>query len=725
MASYDVVIIGSGPAGLTAAVYTTRANLKTLVLAGSPKGGDPTRIPGGQLMATTAVENYPGFPDGVQGPELMDLFRRQAERFGSEIVDTNAVAVDFRQSPFRIKSEENEYEGRAVIIATGAQAKWLGLESERKLQNKGVSACAVCLPTGSRVMGNAAPVAIEDVAVGQRVLAHDGTFRRVTALGSRPYRGDLIRVTPRYFQEEPTLLTPEHPVLATTLEKGTGSRYWNWTWHDLGWVPAGELTPQHTLLYPIVSETRDVPSLRVSELLGLPRDRSGRVHFERETATSRRLTDDLVLNRDFMRLAGYFLADGTITPRGITFYFGPKDDSYVRDVVKIIERLFGYRPRVRRTGSVRRVECYTGVFRELFLKLFGKYSFGKSVPHWFLYLPIEKQAELVKGYWRGDGGTRTLGFTLTTNSPQLVAQFKMILLRLGIVPRISRRTAEELNRTRNVLNGREIRFRHDRYEFEIGGAWLEAASRVVGVSHPRIRQRTRTNAFAWIRDGYAFLPISDLARTPYTGNVHNLAVAGCNSYVTAGATVHNCDGYFFRGMDVVVVGGGDSAMEDAMFLSKLCKSVRVIHRRDSFRASAIMRDRLLKTPNVEVIWNTEVLEILGGDKVSGVRLVTHPQGAPKDVHDRNPKDPGLKVWEIPTQGVFVAIGHTPDTDVFKGHVELDKKGYIAVNGHVRTNVAGVFAAGDAHDSHYRQAVTAAGFGCMAALEAERWLSTHG
>ncbi len=329
MPPYDVIIIGSGPAGLTAAIYTTRANLKTLVLAGSPKGGDPTRIPGGQLMATTAVENFPGFPEGVQGPELMDLIRRQADRFHAELVDTNAVAVDFKSRPFRVTSEEKEYEGRAVIIATGAQAKWMGLESERRLQNKGVSACAVC------------------------------------------------------------------------------------------------------------------------------------------------------------------------------------------------------------------------------------------------------------------------------------------------------------------------------------------------------------------------------------------------------------DGYFFRGKDVVVVGGGDSAMEDSMFLAKLCRSVKVIHRRDAFRATKIMQDRLLTTKNIEVIWNTEVLDVLGGENVSGVRLVTHPDGAPKDAYARNPKDPQLKVWEMPTQGVFVAIGHSPDTEVFKGHVSLDAKGYVAVEKHVLTNVHGVFAAGDVHDSHYRQAITAAGFGCMAALEAERWLATQG
>lgn len=325
---YDVIIIGSGPAGLTAAIYTTRAGLKTLVLAGSPKGGDPSRIPGGQLMVTTAVENYPGFPDGVQGPELMDLIRRQAERFGAELVDTNAVDVDFKTTPFRVSSEEQAYEGRSVIIATGAQAKWLGLPSEKKLMNKGVTACAVC------------------------------------------------------------------------------------------------------------------------------------------------------------------------------------------------------------------------------------------------------------------------------------------------------------------------------------------------------------------------------------------------------------DGYFFKDMDVVVVGGGDAAMEDALFLTKLCKSVKVIHRREEFRASKIMQDRLLAAKNAEVIWNTEVLEILGEDKVTAVKLVTHPNGNPRETFETNPKDPDLKVWELPTQGVFIAIGHAPDTAEFKGHVELDKKGYIAVQGHVRTNVPGVFAAGDDHDFHYRQAVTAAGFGCMAAIEAERWLATQ-
>ena len=136
MAVYDAIILGSGPAGLTAAIYTTRANLKTLVIAG--------QVSGGQLMITTDVENYPGFPEGVLGPELMELWRKQAERFGADFVDDNATKVDFRHNPMKVWVEGDVYEGRTVIVSTGANAKWLGLESEKRLQGKGVSACSTC-----------------------------------------------------------------------------------------------------------------------------------------------------------------------------------------------------------------------------------------------------------------------------------------------------------------------------------------------------------------------------------------------------------------------------------------------------------------------------------------------------------------------------------------------------------------------------------------------------
>lgn len=315
--AYDVIVLGSGPAGLTAALYATRGNLKTLVVAGSQYGG--------QLMLTTDVENYPGFPEGVQGPEMMDLFIKQAERFDAEFIYDDATRVDFSERPFRIWIGDDRYEGRSIIIATGASAKWLQLPSEQRLIGHGVSSCATC------------------------------------------------------------------------------------------------------------------------------------------------------------------------------------------------------------------------------------------------------------------------------------------------------------------------------------------------------------------------------------------------------------DGHFFRDKDVVVVGGGDTAMEEALFLSNLARSVKVLHRRDALAASKIMQERAFKTPNIEFLWNTEVMEVLGEGKVDGVRVVTHPEGHPLERYAGDGEDPDLKVDRLDCDGVFVAIGHTPNTDFLKGQVMMGPKGYIQVHDSTRTDVEGVFVAGDVHDYRYRQAVTAAGFGCMAAMDAEKWL----
>ena len=137
---YNVIIIGSGPAGFTAAVYAARANLKPLLFEGFAKGGQP----GGQLMLTTDVENYPGFPQGVQGPEMMELFRKQAERFGTRLVREDVTKVDFSKKPFRLTAGDREYLAKSVIISTGASANWLNLPSEKALQGHGVSACATC-----------------------------------------------------------------------------------------------------------------------------------------------------------------------------------------------------------------------------------------------------------------------------------------------------------------------------------------------------------------------------------------------------------------------------------------------------------------------------------------------------------------------------------------------------------------------------------------------------
>jgi thioredoxin reductase (NADPH) len=171
-----------------------------------------------------------------------------------------------------------------------------------------------------------------------------------------------------------------------------------------------------------------------------------------------------------------------------------------------------------------------------------------------------------------------------------------------------------------------------------------------------------------------------------------------------------CDGFFFKNKEVAVIGGGDTAMEEATFLTRYASHVTVIHRRDTLRASKIMQERAFKNPKISFIWDTEVTEVLGEDSITGLRLKN------------------LKTGEesiFPTQGLFLAIGHQPNTSLFQGILNMDKAGYIVPVEHTMTNIPGVFAAGDVTDHRYRQAVTAAGDGCRAAIDVERWLESMG
>jgi len=182
-----------------------------------------------------------------------------------------------------------------------------------------------------------------------------------------------------------------------------------------------------------------------------------------------------------------------------------------------------------------------------------------------------------------------------------------------------------------------------------------------------------------------------------------------NGYGVSACAV--CDGFFFRGKEVAIVGAGDTAAEEAMYLSKLCTTVHMLVRRDKMRASKVMQDRVLNTPNIKVYWNSDTDEILGDKKVEAVRIKNNQTQETQDV---------------PVSAFFVAIGHQPNSDIFKEWITMDETGYIqTIPGTSKTNVEGVFAAGDVQDKNYRQAVTAAGSGCMAALDAERYLSAKG
>lgn len=172
-----------------------------------------------------------------------------------------------------------------------------------------------------------------------------------------------------------------------------------------------------------------------------------------------------------------------------------------------------------------------------------------------------------------------------------------------------------------------------------------------------------------------------------------------------------CDGFFFRGKEVAIVGAGDTAAEEAHYLSKLCTTVHMFIRKDQMRASKVMQDRVMNTPNIKMYFNTETEEILGEKTVNGVRIKNNKTGEKQ---------------EIPVSGFFVAIGHEPNSSIFKDFLETDETGYIkTIPGTSKTNIDGVFACGDVQDKNYRQAVTAAGSGCMAAIDAERFLASHG
>ncbi|MYA27761.1 MAG: thioredoxin-disulfide reductase [Nitrospira sp. SB0666_bin_27] len=252
-----------------------------------------------------------------------------------------------------------------------------------------------------------------------------------------------------------------------------------------------------------------------------------------------------------------------------------------------------------------------------------------------------------------------------------------------------------------------------------------------GIMGPQLIQDMRAQAE---RFGTAFQTADvtkvDLSRRPFTVTINDEETIQARSLIiSTGASANllgldsesrllghgvstcaTCDGFFFRGQPIVVIGGGDSAMEEATFLTKFASHVTIVHRRDKLRASKIMQDKAIKNDKISFRWNSMVEEVLGDDVVTGLRL--------RDVVTND-------MATLDCKGVFVAIGHTPNTQLFRGQIETDANGYIQTSHGTATNVPGVFAAGDVQDPHYRQAITAAGTGCMAAMDAERFLEAEG
>jgi thioredoxin reductase (NADPH) len=252
-----------------------------------------------------------------------------------------------------------------------------------------------------------------------------------------------------------------------------------------------------------------------------------------------------------------------------------------------------------------------------------------------------------------------------------------------------------------------------------------------GIQGPELMMATRAQA-EWLKTRFITKNVTkvDLSKRPFKIWIDNDLIESQTVIISTGATAKylglenekrligrgvsacaTCDGAFFKNQEVVVIGGGDTAMEEANFLTRFASKVYVVHRRDEFRASKIMADRVLKNPKIEVIWNTELADVEGDKGVTGAKLR----------HLQTGKETLLKV-----EGIFIAIGHKPNTDLFKGQLDMNEVGYLLTEGKsTYTSVPGVFASGDVQDPIYRQAITAAGTGCMAAMDAERWLESEG
>ena len=217
----------------------------------------------------------------------------------------------------------------------------------------------------------------------------------------------------------------------------------------------------------------------------------------------------------------------------------------------------------------------------------------------------------------------------------------------------------------------------------------------------------------WIGDSNADEPTVEADALIIATGARSLMLGCANEDRLLGygvSTCATCDGFFFREQHIAVAGGGDSALEEAIFLTRFASKVTVVHRRDELRASKIMQERAFKNPKIEFLWNSVIVDILGDTKVSGI-TIQHTTSA--------------ETFDLPVTGLFVAIGHEPNSGLLKGQLDLEDNGYVRTIGRsTRTSVDGVFACGDVQDSYYRQAVTSAGSGCMAAIDAERWLEEH-
>lgn len=702
--NYDFIIIGAGVAGLAAAMYGARLGMKTLCL-GATHGSE---LPiGGVITTTNLVENYPGFIK-ISGPELAEKIKAHAESYELATIKEEKVEhVIKKEKEFAVISDKNKYLTKAILFATGTKWRALDVPGSKEFENKGIAYCALCQPPEEEIIANSNILEIGKVTPMTKVLTHEGNYQNIGGFARRKYEGKLISITPRFFTEAVNL-TPEHPVLSLNVIKGVGANYYrDFKIKDVEWKEAQHLTKEDCVLYPLIKETQDVETIRLSDYLEL-RKYNNNVIPHKQTHTAKILKDEIIVNNDLMRLFGYYLAEGSTVKHEIRFYFNKNEKKYIDDVADIIKKSFGVDAHICDTKyNVRYVGLYSKVVADLFKVLFDKYAHSKKVPHFMLLLPIEKQIELIKGLWRGDGCTRKKDFCFVTVSRKLAYQVRDILLRLGIICSLQKISHEKLATRGGKIDGRDISFTKDKYHINVGGQFLDKMGEILEQRHPILDTRKFSNKHAWIHNGYAVLPIRKIEKRQYKGDVLSIGVDVASSYVTKSFIVHNCDAPLFRNKVIAVVGGSDSAAKDALVLAEHAKKVYMIYRREQIRAEPINLQRVLANKKIEIINNANVLEVKGDKSVKAVVLDREYNGS----------------RELEVRGVFVAIGHLILSEIAQelGVKVNEKKEIIIDHKTSETNIKGVYAAGDVADKPFKQAITGVAEGCTAAWSAYMFL----
>lgn len=690
---WDCIVVGMGPAGYSAGIYATRYNMSVLLI------GD---YQGGMIEDVSHIENYPGFTK-ISGNELAERMKEQYVSLGGSVYENTIADVEKIKKEFVLTTVNNKkLKAKTVIIATGTKRRKLNIEGEDKFNGRGVSYCATCLPPTELVVVDGAIKQIKDVSLEDKVLTNDGSFQKISKKTVRKYSGNLVEVKTRFFTE-PVYLTENHPVLKQNVIKGTGANYKPFKFTKPEWIEAGYVKKNDLLMYPVPKTRKDKKHILISDIIkGIKVDSKEYVMNNFETHSAKRLPNKIHINEDFMRLAGYFISEGCATDRGLNIYFNKKELKYISDTVNLIEKFFKIKPVTKIVQSVCRINVYSRLMGQLFEILFGKYAHNKKLPSWALSLPLNKQKEIIKGIWRGDGCTRDKDFCIVTNSRTLAYQIRDILLRLEILPSVQKRALEKLKST--LIDGRIVSFRHDKYHIIVGGPSLKKMAEILEVNHKRINERTHSNYHAFLKDGFVLLPIKNIKQKKYVGEVYNLAVVKNNSYVAKNIITHNCDAPFFKNKIVAVVGGGDSAFGAALHLSQFASKVYLIHRRKEFRAQPANIDAVKKQKNVEFILESVVTKIEGQLKVSNIVLQNANNGKEK---------------KLVVDGVFIEAGLLPTTNMVSKLNLKKENDYIVVEKDMSTNIEGLFAVGDCTNSmnEMKQIATAVAGGAIAAESA--------